>query len=164
VNAPALEVWATNVEYGDVGTTVYTSGYEQHATAESLAKALKHAGIERLVDVRQLPLSRRRGFSKTALAECLAKKQIEYVHVRELGNPKPYRDLYRSGRVNEGKRAYRKHLRGGSQNALADLADALRETTTCLLCVEHSHEVCHRSVIVEALLDRLPRLRVVHLA
>jgi uncharacterized protein (DUF488 family) len=89
--------------------TVFTIGYEYHTDTTSLIEALRAAGVRRLVDVRELPLSRRRGFSKTALAAALATAQIEYQHVRELGNPKPYRELYRSGRIDEGERLYRAH-------------------------------------------------------
>src|SRR5215208_2853638 len=64
--------------------TVFTIGYEQHAEPSSLVDALRTAGVRRLVDVRELPLSRRRGFSKTALAAALATAEIEYQHVREL--------------------------------------------------------------------------------
>ncbi|MBA3393051.1 MAG: DUF488 domain-containing protein [Deltaproteobacteria bacterium] len=43
--------------------------------------------IDRVIDVRDLPLSRRRGFSKTPLATALTAHGIEYVHLRQAGNP-----------------------------------------------------------------------------
>jgi uncharacterized protein (DUF488 family) len=84
--------------------TVFTTGYEQHADTSSLIDTLRAVGVRRLVDVRELPLSRRRGFSKTALAAALATADIEYEHVRELGNPKADRERDRAGRVAEGAR------------------------------------------------------------
>lgn len=93
--------------------TLFTIGYEQHRSPSTLIDALLDAGVRRLVDVRELPLSRRRGFSKTALSAALADAEIEYEHVRALGNPKPYRELYRSGRVSEGEKRYRAHLHNG---------------------------------------------------
>jgi len=141
---------------------LFTIGYEHH-TPETLVTALRDAGVERLVDVRELPLSRRRGFSKTALAETLQEAEIAYVHKRALGNPKPYRDLYRSGRRREGERRYRAHLVTGSHTALVELSEGLTDATTCLLCVETAHEACHRAVIVEALAQRFDDLQVVHL-
>lgn len=143
--------------------TLFTIGYEQHRSPASLIDALRDAGVGRLVDVRELPLSRRRGFSKTALAFALGEAGIEYEHVRALGNPRPYRELYRTGRVREGEKGYRKHLRNGSYAALVELGETLDGTPTCLLCFEADHDVCHRSVIVEALYDRLEELDVVHL-
>lgn len=142
-------------------TTLYTTGYEQYASADSLVAALHTAGIKRLVDVRELPLSRRHGFSKTRLAAALADAGIVYEHVRALGNP--YRDLYRAGRLNEGAAQYRAHLANGSREALLELARSLRHAATCILCVEESHEACHRALVAEALRAEIPRLRVVNL-
>jgi uncharacterized protein (DUF488 family) len=143
--------------------TLFTIGYEQHRSPDSLIDALRDAGVRRLVDVRELPLSRRKGFSKTALAAALDDAEIEYEHVRALGNPKAYRELYRSGRVSEGEARYRAHLHNGSYPALIELSETLDEAPTCLLCFEASHDACHRAVIVDALEDRLDDLDVVHL-
>lgn len=143
--------------------TVFTIGYENHATPDSLIEALRNAGVRRLVDVRELPLSRKRGFSKTSLAAALEHADIAYEHVRALGNPKPYRDLYKAGRVAEGERRYRKHLHNGSYSALIELGETLDDEATCLLCFEAAHEACHRAVIVDALEVRLGDVEVVHL-
>lgn len=142
--------------------TLFTIGYENHRTPDSLIAALVEAGVRRLVDVRELPLSRRRGFSKTLLSAALEDANIDYEHVRALGNPKPFRDLYKSGHVAEGERRYREHLQTGSYPALVELAETLDEAT-CLLCFEAAHEACHRSVIIEALEERLGTIEVVHL-
>jgi uncharacterized protein (DUF488 family) len=142
--------------------TIFTIGYESHRTPASLISVLRKAGVRRLVDVRELPLSRKRGFSKTALSAALSEAKISYEHVRALGNPKPNRDLYKAGRVAEGERRYRKHLHNGSYAALIELSESLAEPT-CLLCFEASHETCHRRVIVEALEERLGAVDVVHL-
>src|SRR5262245_42272797 len=142
--------------------SVYTTGYEQHTPA-SLVETLQAAGVRRVVDVRELPLSRRAGFSKSALDATLGEAGIAYEHVRALGNPKPYRDLWRSGRRAEAEAGYRSHLSGPANEALAALAGSLDETATCLLCLEASHLACHRDLIVEALAARLGGLEVVHL-
>ncbi len=143
--------------------TLLTIGYEAHREPASLVSALQAAGVERLVDVRELPLSRRRGFSKTALSEALTAVGITYEHKRALGNPKPYRDLYKSGAVDEGRVRYTAHLRNGSAWALDWLGETLAGQRTCVLCVEHDHTVCHREVIVEELRRRMPGLAVKHL-
>jgi uncharacterized protein (DUF488 family) len=146
-----------------VPPVLFTIGYERHPEPGSLVSALQAAGVERLVDVRELPMSRRKGFSKTGLAKTLADAGLAYEHERALGNPKPYRDLYRSGQETEGARRYRAHLSNGSAWAVDALADSLGATSTCLLCFEHNHGECHRAVIVEELHARLPGLRVRHL-
>jgi uncharacterized protein (DUF488 family) len=146
-----------------VPPTLLTVGYEQHRDPTSLVALLTDARVECLVDVRELPLSRRRGFSKTALAGVLAEASIEYAHERALGNPKPYRDLYKSGDVDAGRAGYITHVRNGSAWAVDWLGDILTSQRTCLLCVEHDHTVCHRDVIVDELRRRMPTLIVEHL-
>jgi uncharacterized protein (DUF488 family) len=143
--------------------TLFTTGYEQHHSPAALIKALRAAGVRRLVDVRELPLSRRQGFSKTALGASLKAAKIEYLHVKALGNPKPYRDMYKAGKIRQGEARYRAHLHNGSYPALVELSKSLKDAATCLLCFETAHEECHRAVIVEALQERTRSLKVVHL-
>jgi uncharacterized protein (DUF488 family) len=146
-----------------VSVRLFTIGYEQHRTQASLAGALRRAGVERLLDVRELPLSRRRGFSKTALGAALGDAGIRYEHGRALGNPKPLRDLYRSGRQAEGEAGYLAHVRNGSALAVGELAETLTDAATCLMCWEHDHRTCHRDVIVSELRRLVPDLQVEHL-
>lgn len=141
---------------------LFTVGYEGRSLDE-LIDELRGAGVERLVDVRELPLSRRRGFSKTALSEALREAGIEYAHIRELGNPKPNRERYLAGDVEGGAAVYRKHLNNGSRWALLELAESLGGDRACLLCFERNHAECHRDVIVEALQELQPDLAVSHL-
>jgi len=145
-----------------MSTSLYTAGYEGRAIDEFL-DALVQAGVERLVDVRELPLSRCRGFSKTALRNALAEVGIDYVHAKPLGNPKPNRERYWPGDVVGGADTYRRHLHNGSYPALIDLSDGLDRETCCLLCFERDHAVCHRDVIVDSLLELRPDLHITHL-
>ena len=142
---------------------LFTTGYEQHKTPDALVRKLVAAGVFRLLDVRELPLSRRRGFSKTQLAEALADAGIVYEHQRALGNPKPLRDLYRSGRQPEGEAGYRAHIRNGSSWAVDELAGSLASVPTCLLCFEADHRTCHRQLIVEELAAARRPIDVQHL-
>lgn len=130
-------------------------GYERHKDSAEFAQLLRTAGVERLIDVRELPISRRRGYAKTALGEAMENEGIEYVHMRDLGNPKPYRDLYKSGRVEEGRRLYTSYLHEEQRAALERLASMLPEKKTVLMCVEHDAAICHRTVILESLRSEL---------
>jgi uncharacterized protein (DUF488 family) len=141
---------------------LFTVGYEGRSVDELIALLLG-AGVERLVDVRELPLSRRRGFSKTALGNALGEAGIEYVHVKALGNPKANRERYWAGDVEGGAAFYRMHLNNGSRSALVALADSLGEDQACLLCFERDHARCHREVIVEQLQLLQPQLTIRHL-
>jgi len=125
--------------------------------AEFMEKLLK-AGVDRVIDVRALPLSRRKGFSKTALGEALATNGIEYVHLREAGNP--YRD--KRNEIDKCLALYRGHLdrHPGIVDAVDDL---LAGHKAALLCVEGAADRCHRSVLVERLRAKHPRRKVMHL-
>lgn len=126
-------------------------GYERHKDHRVFAQHLSDAGVERLLDVRELPISRRRGYAKSALSQAMAEVGIEYVHLKALGNPKPFRDMYKSGRVDEGRQRYGEYLLSERRDALRDLVPLLRDKRSVLMCVEHDPTTCHRTVIVEAL-------------
>src|SRR5687768_4948252 len=108
--------------------------------------------IERVIDIRDLPLSRRRGFSKTPLREALEDAGIEYVHLREAGNPFR-RDKDRIAR-DELLARYRLHL-NGARAAVAAVADAARDRRAALLCYEHDHKTCHRSILAPRVARKL---------
>jgi hypothetical protein len=151
--ASAASVWLGSV------------GYERHKDSAEFAKLLRAAGVERLIDVRELPISRRRGYAKTALGEAMARAGVEYLHMRTLGNPKIYRDLYKSGQVDEGRALYTRYLLDQQRDALELLPALLREKPTALMCVEHDPAICHRTVIIDALRDELDlEIEVVDLA
>jgi len=126
-------------------------GYERHKDHREFAAHLARSGVERLIDVRELPISRRRGYAKTALSEAMSEVGIEYVHVRALGNPKPLRDMYKSGRVDEGRAAYRELLLTERRGALAALVPFLQGKRSALMCLEHDASTCHRTVIIDAI-------------
>ena len=61
----------------DHAPTVWTIGYER-ASLDDVVGALRAAGIRTLLDVRELPLSRRAGFSKSPLRAALQEAGIDY--------------------------------------------------------------------------------------
>jgi hypothetical protein len=140
-------------------------GYERYKDNRDFARRLCDEGVQRLIDVRELPISRRRGYAKTALGEAMATVGIEYVHIRALGNPKPFRDLYKAGHVAEGREHYVRYLLGEQRGALCELISLLEDKRSALMCVEHDPQTCHRTVIVEALRDEFDlRLDVAQIA
>lgn len=129
---------------------LFTIGYEG-ATAEQLIETLVNVGVEVLADVRELPLSRKRGLSKTALSERANEAGIEYIHFRELGDPKAGREAARAGNFGEFEKIFDNHLASASsQNSLGDLISVAQEKVTCMLCFEKSPVHCHRSIIAES--------------
>lgn len=133
--------------------TIWTIGYEGHDGA-SLVEKLRKARVQRVVDVRELPLSRKPGFSKRGLALGLQAAGIEYSHVRALGTPRAVRHAYKAGGGFDAFRAaYLAHVREHEDavRALEALASVER---CCLLCVEADHEACHRGVLAKDVLGR----------
>ena len=130
--------------------TVFTIGYEGMNIREFLLRLSQHR-IEIVVDVRELPLSRKPGLSKTALANSLNVAGLEYVHMVELGCPKPIRDRYRADgdwrRYTEG---FLKHLKK-QEGAIAELSQLAAASNCVLLCYETDFNFCHRSMVAEAL-------------
>jgi uncharacterized protein (DUF488 family) len=131
--------------------TVYTIGYEG-TDIERFVQTLKAVGIEVLADVRAVALSRKEGFSKTALRNRLAEAGIGYIHYNHLGDPKPGREAARAGKYELFRKIYGKHLATAeAQIALKQLKDEVKSKRTCLLCFERDPNVCHRSIVTQAL-------------
>ena len=76
-------------------TELMTIGYEG-MKPEKFLELLKRCRVEHIVDIRELAISRRPGFSKSALAGLLAKSKIEYTHIPTLGCPRDVRHNYRN--------------------------------------------------------------------
>jgi uncharacterized protein (DUF488 family) len=103
-----------------------------------------------LVDVRAVAASRRAGFSKGVLAASLAEAGIDYVHLRELGTPKPGREAARKGHIAEMRKIYEAHLREpGAQLELAKAAEIAQDRKAALLCYEADAAGCHRTIVAE---------------
>ena len=143
---------------------IWTIGYER-LRPESLAAELEAAGVERVIDVRFRPQSRKPGMSKTKLGLLLAGHGIAYEHRRELGTPADLRWLFHKGRTEEAAAAYRKHVESEAPEALAALAAELERGTprTALLCLEEDPAGCHRRVITDVMGERVARLDVIDL-
>jgi len=130
--------------------TIYTIGYEATTMADFLA-ALKAAGVERVIDVRALPLSRRPGFSKTTLAASLAEVGIGYVHLKALGTPKAGRDAAKRGDVATLEAVYASQLAlPEAQVQAAKMLDLAQEQPSALLCFERDPCHCHRTLLLAA--------------
>lgn len=130
---------------------LFTIGYEGRALDELIAALAAHR-VDRVIDVRELPLSRRRGFSKTPLAAALAAAGIEYVHLRQAGNP--YRRLKDTVDRGELLARYRVHLRG-ARTVVPEVAEAVRGHRAALLCYEADPATCHRSLLAPRIARRL---------
>ena len=126
---------------------IYTIGYEGTDIDRFIA-TLKTVAVSRVADVRAVALSRKMGFSKKALSARLAEADIEYVHLSELGDPKPGREAARAGLFDKFRAIYESHMRTESaQTSLRELVSLAAEKSTCLLCFERDPMTCHRSIV-----------------
>ncbi len=144
---------------------IWTIGYEKLLPAQ-LAAELEQAGVQRVIDVRFRPQSRRPGMSKTKLGELLADHGIAYEHRRELGTPPHIRPLFHQGKLAEARRAYSEHVQANAPEAIDELASEVANPSTpatALLCLEADPHGCHRRIITDALQTRLNDLRVIDL-
>jgi len=128
---------------------LYTFGYEGLDIAAFIER-LKSAGIRSVVDVRELPLSRKRGFSKTAFNEALTAAGIAYFHAPALGCQKDVREQYKRDQSwSRYTTGFMKHL-GQQRAAVAELAKLAKSTSACLVCFEADFNFCHRSMVADA--------------
>jgi uncharacterized protein (DUF488 family) len=134
---------------------LFTIGYEG-TDIERFLDQLVAEKIETLVDVRQLPLSRKKGFSKNKLKEAAALRKIDYVHIRSLGDPKEGRLAARSGNHKLFVDIFSAHMQTPEAKAgLVELSNIAQLKRSCLLCFEKHHEGCHRSIVVDKLSKHL---------
>ena len=127
-------------------------GYEGRTIDEYIGDLYAwHADV--VVDVRLNAISRKKGFSKTALRAALADAGIRFEHRPELGNPKDNRGgFWEPGTPAHGDALVRfeEMLHGAAAaEAVRDVAEMARTERVVLLCFEASERCCHRQVVLE---------------
>jgi len=140
-----------------------TVGYEGR-DAKEFAKVLRGFKVDVLVDVREKPISRKRGFAKSALRKMSESLGQTYLHVRSLGSPKALRDrLKREGDYPGFFEEYREHASAPPQRAEIRHIRRMVEdgANVCLMCYERDASRCHRSVVAEMVREDLPDVEVV---
>jgi len=125
---------------------LFTIGYEGMALDAFVAR-LKNFAIDCLIDVREIPISRKCGFSKSGLVQRLGRENIHYVHFRELGSPKPIRQKLKINRdYSTFFKKMDKYLTN-KKGALEKVYSYVIDNTCCLMCFEHLAEQCHRKIV-----------------
>lgn len=141
--------------------TLYTFGYEGLDIDTYIARLIEF-GIQTVIDVRELPLSRKKGFSKRAFEAALANAGITYFHVSALGCPKEIRDRFKQdSNWASYTKAFLAYLRTQG-STVRELAKMAKTTTTCLVCFEADFNFCHRTYVARAARDE-GALKVMHL-
>ena len=136
-----------------MSTRLFTIGYEGAGLQEFL-DCLERNDVECLLDVREIPFSRKRGFSKTPLARALEGRGIRYVHFKELGSPSTVRAELKLGH-DYGKffREMEEHL-ATQVDGIERAYDYIGRMTCCLMCYERLAAECHRKVVASKIKER----------
>jgi uncharacterized protein (DUF488 family) len=129
---------------------LFTIGYEGISLEEYLNKLIQN-NVELLVDVRENPISRKYGFSKTKLSIYCKKINIQYLHLPEAGIPSNYRKTLKS------QDDYDKLFLWYRQQYLPQKSEILQTLQSLLLkykrialtCFEANIEKCHRKPLSE---------------
>ena len=142
---------------------LFTIGYEGESQGAVLRTLVFH-DVQTLLDIRELPQSRKPGLSKTALSLAAREFGIAYEHVRALGTP---RDIRYRRKIDHDQHAFEvafmEYLatQGEAMDALAERALTER---CCLLCYEADAKECHRLFVAERAVELTGgALTVVHL-
>jgi len=140
----------------------FTIGYEG-LSLEEFAKKLLLYKVKVLIDVREIPWSRKNGFSKTKLTERFKQEPITYLSFPELGSPQSTRNQLRDDED------YKKFFNTYSfyldefKESLIDILTLLKRKNVCIMCYEKNVNLCHRKIIVEKIQRMNGKLDIKHL-
>lgn len=132
-----------------MSTEIISLGYEGR-NLDELTQILLSNGVKKLIDVRELPLSRKPGFSKTPLSKHLYESGIEYSHYREAGNP------YHREKVDIDTclSMYSSYL-SQHPEIINSLIPEILNMRVAVLCFEKKHQACHRSVLISQVCENI---------
>jgi uncharacterized protein (DUF488 family) len=134
--------------------TVMTVGHSTHSLEEFRAMLEAH-GVEKVVDVRTIPKSRRNPqFNKEAMADGLG--GTGYVHVPGLGGLRhTKKDSVNTGWRNASFRGYADYMQSEEfAKNIEGLIETARRERVAIMCAEAVPWRCHRSLIADALTVR----------
>jgi uncharacterized protein (DUF488 family) len=136
---------------------LWTFGHSTR-TAEQTVQLLRHNGIDRVVDVRSVPGSRRcPWFGAEAMSGWLAEAGVEYSRIGELGGRRgrqPVEPEVNAGWSNDSFHRYADWtLSADFEHGLAELSQ-LADARTAIMCSEAVPWRCHRSLISSVLTAR----------
>ena len=136
--------------------TIFTIGHSTR-TFNQFVEFLQAHGIERVIDIRTIPRSRRNPqYSLDTLEPALEAAGINYVHLKELGGlrrPKP--DSKNVGWRNASFRGYADFMATPEfEIALSRAIKLSQSRPSALVCAESVPWRCHRSLVADALTAR----------
>ena len=125
-----------------------TVGY-QGLQPKQFFDALLSNKVQTIVDLREYPISRKPGFSKSALESAAKKYNLSYVHLQALGSPRRIRHDYRDDENwDRFSRRFLAYL-DTQEKTMRQLAKLVQNEQCCLLCFESDPNHCHRSFVAQ---------------
>jgi uncharacterized protein (DUF488 family) len=135
---------------------IWTIGHSTRSAAEFTAILRAH-GIERLIDIRTVPRSRRNPqFNRDELPETLAAAGIAYLHMAGLGGLRhPRKDSPNTAWRNDSFRGYADYMQTEEfERSLTELIRLAERQRVAIMCAEAVPWRCHRSMVADALAAR----------
>ena len=141
---------------------IYTAGYEG-MSVDRFLELLIRSGIQRLIDVRNNPISRRYGFHKSTLERLCGYLDLQYEHFPDLGiRPKFRRFLETPSDYDVLFGEYVETTLPANMDAVRRVTELVKERPSVLVCMESDPLMCHRSRLAQRI-SRDVELPVIHL-
>lgn len=136
---------------------LFTIGYEGLSSKEYFQKLVER-DVKLLCDVRKNAISRKKGFSKSALQEIALSYNIEYIHLRDLGiDSKQRKNLKTLQDYNKLLNQYEKHIFHHQQADIYHILKLInRYHRVALTCFEAHYTMCHRGRVAKLLVTLNP--------
>ena len=144
---------------------LYTIGFTQKS-AEQFFEAIRHRGIQMLVDVRLYNKSQLAGFANgrdlpyflETICRCKYDHQTNYAPTKKLLND------YREERITWAEYEVQYKFLMDEREAVKDFITCFDfYDAVCLLCSEPTPEHCHRRLFAEMIAEQLPDTEIIHL-
>ncbi len=132
---------------------IFTIGHSTRPINEFI-EILNSISIAHLIDIRHFPGSRRYPhFNKDSLAESLAKANIKYTHIVELGGRrKPEKNSVNTAWRVEAFKGYADHMATDEfKKGMKLLMDIASKETAAYMCSEAVWWSCHRALVSDYL-------------
>lgn len=127
---------------------LYTIGYEG-LSFWSFVRYLRDHNVAAVVDIREKPISRKKGFSKSELGQGLASNHINYIHLQALGTPKHLRDeLNKTKDYSKFFESYN-HLLETKTKYIDEIIKIMIHKRVALVCFEKDALKCHRNAVAQ---------------
>ncbi|WP_066454451.1 DUF488 domain-containing protein [Castellaniella caeni] len=138
---------------------IYTIGHSTH-DIPAFAQLLAQAGIQRLIDIRTVPRSRKNPqFNRDALPQSLAAYHIDYEHIEALGGlrgkSKTVAPEVNGFWENDSFHHYADYaLTDGFRQGLETLLTRAQAQRCAIMCSEAVWWRCHRRIVADYLIAR----------